>query len=82
MTLKALYLHYHNAYGCKTSQVGVMPQGALTHKFASPFNEVLMKGHVILYILYILYIRLKRSHGYHNGQDADLQLEAPILKVI
>ena len=33
-------------------------------------------------MLYILYIRLQESHGYQTGQDADLQLEAPILKVI
>ena len=33
-------------------------------------------------MLYILYIRLQGSHGYQTGQDADLQLEAPILKVI
>ena len=56
--LKASYLHYHNAYGCKTSQVGVIPQGALTHKFPSPFNGVLMEGHMVLYILYyyVIYI--------------------------
>ena len=29
-----------------------------------------------------LYLHLHRTHGHHTGQDADLQLEAPIPKTL
>ena len=40
------YLHYHNAYDHKTYQGGDIQRGSSTHKFAWPFNEVVMWGHV------------------------------------
>ena len=35
-----------NAYGHKTYQGSDILQGAPIHKFASPLNEVIMRGHV------------------------------------
>ena len=40
------YLHYHNAYGHKTTQGGDILQGAPTNKFAWFLNEVVIGSHV------------------------------------
>ena len=40
------YLHYHNAYGRKTYHRSDITQGALSHKFARPPNQLIMLGHL------------------------------------
>ena len=44
--LKTLHLHNYNVYGRKTHQGGDTPQGAPTHEFTLPPNEMAIEGHV------------------------------------
>ena len=71
------YLYHHNAYGHKIYQRSDITQRAPNQKFACLLNEVVIWGHVTN----ILYLHLKKTHEYQTTQGADLQWEAPILKV-
>ena len=43
---KTIYLHYHNAYGQKAWQDGVLPWATSTHKVTWPYNHVVLQDHV------------------------------------
>ena len=55
-------LHHTNAYSSKTYQGGDILQEAHTHKFAWPFNVVVIWGQMTK--LNALYLHLQNTHGH------------------
>ena len=70
-------LHYHNAYGHNIYQGGDIPQGAPTHKFTWPLDEVVLWSHVTI----CKYMQQQLTHWHQTRKGADLQWEAPIFQV-
>ena len=44
--LKALYLHYHNAYGYQTWQGCDLPRGTPTHEITRLFDHIVLQDYV------------------------------------